>query len=897
MKKAFISVLLGGSTFALGLFLVGHALVFAAAGTPPVPGNLITNAQMQSASTSPNSPDNWTTGGYGSTTITYNYPLPGPQPGDVAAKVTLSNYVNGAGEWFFQNVPVVGKNVYQFADSYNSDIESNIIAQWTLSNGSFAYDAIATLPPTNGAWANTPQEVFPAPANAVSVTVLHLITNTNGTLETTNYALTNYVPTGQGAFSKAMVSLTFDDGYTSQFFNANPILSAAGIPGTYYIITDPILEATANPSVNMFIGSGISTSTVTSTSTVKWGDITNSGTAGAIYTDPTYQIYTFTDTYTSTASSSITVDYCSVATVGNCAPGNVLAMNIGSVPAGNNLQTDISFTLPTIGGNTVTPISIIQSLNQSGSITVSNPSLVEYQTYMTESELQTLQAEGNEIDSHTKTHPDLSLITLTTASSTDEILGSRTALLSFGMTPADGFAYPFGNYNTSVKQMVGSSGYDNARTVDVGFNSTSSDPLLLKSESVTASTTLDTVESWIDTAVANKWWLVITLHDVDPADIIAKNGETYAVTPAMLQSIVSYLKSAKQSGSLNVTTMDQGLAVLNNSTPPPPPPVPTIAITPTTLPNGTVGTSYSQTLSASTTATGPFTWSVSSGSLPQGLILNASSTTISGTPTTAGTSTFNIFVTNGTASTTKTYSIGINSAPVIGTPITITPTTLPNGTVGTSYSQTLTASTTASGPFTWTVSSGTLPQGLTFDASSTAITGTPTTAGSSNFNVTVTNGTASTTQPYSLTIDAAPVQSSGGGGGGGGGSGAAVYYSGGGGGGGSYSSSVSTTTSTTTPTVVIIGSSTQSTTTPTTTPPVLSLFRFTHYLYYGLHHPDVMELQKRLMSEGFFNGPITGYFGPLTRASVMAYQRSHHISVVGSVGPLTRGSLNESFGG
>ena len=62
----------------------------------------------------------------------------------------------------------------------------------------------------------------------------------------------------------------------------------------------------------------------------------------------------------------------------------------------------------------------------------------------------------------------------------------------------------------------------------------------------------------------------------------------------------------------------------------------TLTITTTSLPNGTVGTAYSQTLAATGGAT-PYTWSVYSGSLPAGLSLGSSTGTISGTPTTAQT--------------------------------------------------------------------------------------------------------------------------------------------------------------------------------------------------------------------------------------------------------------------
>ncbi len=56
---------------------------------------------------------------------------------------------------------------------------------------------------------------------------------------------------------------------------------------------------------------------------------------------------------------------------------------------------------------------------------------------------------------------------------------------------------------------------------------------------------------------------------------------------------------------------------------------------------------------------------------------------------------------------------------------------------------------------------------------------------------------------------------------------------------------------------------------------------------------DVMELQHRLGEAGYFNATATGYFGPVTMSAVMAYQRAHGISAVGSVGPQTRAMLNQ----
>jgi len=72
-------------------------------------------------------------------------------------------------------------------------------------------------------------------------------------------------------------------------------------------------------------------------------------------------------------------------------------------------------------------------------------------------------------------------------------------------------------------------------------------------------------------------------------------------------------------------------------------------------------------------------------------------------------------------------------------------------------------------------------------------------------------------------------------------------------------------------------------------------YRFATNLGVGAIGQAVTELQRRLTSEGFYNGPVTGYFGPLTRAAVIRYQQSKAISATGFVGPLTRDSLNSSL--
>ena len=72
-----------------------------------------------------------------------------------------------------------------------------------------------------------------------------------------------------------------------------------------------------------------------------------------------------------------------------------------------------------------------------------------------------------------------------------------------------------------------------------------------------------------------------------------------------------------------------------------------------------------------------------------------------------------------------------------------------------------------------------------------------------------------------------------------------------------------------------------------------SSYRFTKPLNVGSRGDDVRALQTRLLSEGVYSGPVTGYFGPLTKQGVKDFQKKYNIDQLGNVGPMTRAQLNK----
>ncbi len=96
-----------------------------------------------------------------------------------------------------------------------------------------------------------------------------------------------------------------------------------------------------------------------------------------------------------------------------------------------------------------------------------------------------------------------------------------------------------------------------------------------------------------------------------------------------------------------------------------------LTIVTTTLPNGVIGATYNATITAQN-GTGPYTWSLASGTLPSGLTLNTAATglttSLSGTPTAAGVFTFTVQVSDSAAGTdTQLYNVTVTSSTGGGT--------------------------------------------------------------------------------------------------------------------------------------------------------------------------------------------------------------------------------------
>lgn len=193
-------------------------------------------------------------------------------------------------------------------------------------------------------------------------------------------------------------------------------------------------------------------------------------------------------------------------------------------------------------------------------------------TYMTWAQISQLKnTYGWEIGSHTATHPYLASSDasdgqpkkLTTAQVIQELTKSKADLAANGITATD-FASPYGDYNQAVLAEIAKVYASNRGFADTGYNAFPNNDYIIRDQQVQAGVSVTTVKSYIDQAIANKQWLVLTFHDIKTN--ASTNPDDYEYKTSDLDLIAQYVKSK----SLPVVNVSDGIVngtnLLPNST-------------------------------------------------------------------------------------------------------------------------------------------------------------------------------------------------------------------------------------------------------------------------------------------------------------------------------------------
>jgi peptidoglycan/xylan/chitin deacetylase (PgdA/CDA1 family) len=172
----------------------------------------------------------WTTSRWGQNSASFVRTEPG-HDGGYGLRTEITGYADGGAGW--QPVPVTVKagHTYLYAGWYRSSANSDLVAVFTMPDGSVGYRYLDSVPATPG-WKPVQLKVD-IPAGAAKLTVAQVLVGT-GSLDIDDVKLTEHTP---AVFDRAMVSLTFDDGWLSHYTNVLPALNRYGVRGTFYVLS------------------------------------------------------------------------------------------------------------------------------------------------------------------------------------------------------------------------------------------------------------------------------------------------------------------------------------------------------------------------------------------------------------------------------------------------------------------------------------------------------------------------------------------------------------------------------------------------------------------------------------------------------------------------------------
>ncbi len=179
--------------------------------------------------------------------------------------------------------------------------------------------------------------------------------------------------------------------------------------------------------------------------------------------------------------------------------------------------------------------------------------LVGKPNYMTWDQLKTLQAAGDEIGGHSFDHTKLG--GLDAAQLQHEICDDRQNLVQHGLSPVS-FAYPFGNYDASVKAMVQQCGYAGARTITGGPQRFPlSDPFAVRAMPyVVSDTDLPKIQRYVTLSRSEGAdWVVLIFHHV------CDGCDYYAIRPDLMNQLIRWLARQQSLGNVKVETFGEVL--------------------------------------------------------------------------------------------------------------------------------------------------------------------------------------------------------------------------------------------------------------------------------------------------------------------------------------------------
>lgn len=240
--------------------LAGTAMVVLPAAQAASARNLLSNGSAESVSQQ--APKGWAKTGFGTNTRVQTVASGSAQSGRRFVRTKITRHTSGAAWWYTPTVAVKGGSTYTYSEYYRSSGRTTVNAYFTVG-GRVVGRQLAAVP-ASAKW-KAFRVAVAAPAGATKVRFGHAVVSA-GYVDVDNASLVaggtvtpkatprttpsapaprttpsapapRTSPPVTPASAKGLISLTFDDGWANQVTNAAPIMKAANMPGTFYLIS------------------------------------------------------------------------------------------------------------------------------------------------------------------------------------------------------------------------------------------------------------------------------------------------------------------------------------------------------------------------------------------------------------------------------------------------------------------------------------------------------------------------------------------------------------------------------------------------------------------------------------------------------------------------------------
>jgi peptidoglycan/xylan/chitin deacetylase (PgdA/CDA1 family) len=195
-------------------------------------------------------PLNWSTDSWGTgVSAAFTYETTG-HTGNRSITAALNACATGSwceARWYFDRVPTKAGQTYTFSEYYKSNVPAQVYVQFITTTGILDKTNIQLTSWDNPLPAALDWTLytatFTAPANAIQFTILNTLDSQNGIGGWLTIDDLSIMGSRDPGLNRGIVSLNFDDGFSSVYANAFPVMSAKNFKSTQFIISDCVTAA------------------------------------------------------------------------------------------------------------------------------------------------------------------------------------------------------------------------------------------------------------------------------------------------------------------------------------------------------------------------------------------------------------------------------------------------------------------------------------------------------------------------------------------------------------------------------------------------------------------------------------------------------------------------------